>query len=74
MYSRKRIGPRMDPSGTPALTGYSCEAFPSRTSMPNSKALDISSATAPVAPDLLNALSDKTVRRSAVDWEELKPY
>ena len=35
-----------------------------------SKALDISSATARVAPDLLKALailSDTTVRRSAVD-------
>ena len=42
-----------------------------------SKALDISSATAPVAPDLLKALailSDTTVRRSAVDREDLKPY
>ena len=42
-----------------------------------SKALDISSATARVAPDLLKAiaiLSDTTVRRSAVDWEDLKQY
>ena len=42
-----------------------------------SKALDISSATARVAPDLLKALatvSDVTVRRSAVDQEDLKPY
>ena len=42
-----------------------------------SKALDISSATARVAPDLLKALailSDTTVRRSAVDREDLKPY
>ena len=31
MYSRKSVGPRMDPSGTPALTGYSCEDFPYRT-------------------------------------------
>ena len=41
------------------------------------KALDISSATARVAPDLLKALailSDTTVRRSAVDREDLKPY
>ena len=46
--------------------------------MPNlTKALDISSATARVAPDLLKAvavLSDTTVRRSAVDREDLKPY
>ena len=41
------------------------------------KALDISSATARVAPDLLKAvaiLSDATVKRSPVDWEDLKPY
>ena len=31
MYSRKSKGPRMDPWGTPALTGYSCDNFPSRT-------------------------------------------
>ena len=42
-----------------------------------SKALDISSATTRVAPDLLKALtilSDTTVRRSPVDQEHLKPY
>ena len=42
-----------------------------------SKALDISSATAQVDPQLLKApaiLSDTTVRRSAVDQEDLKPY
>ena len=42
-----------------------------------SKALDISSATAWVAPDLLKALAilpDTTVGRSAVDREDLKPY
>ena len=31
MYSRKKVGPRMVPWGTSALTGYSCEDFPSRT-------------------------------------------
>ena len=31
MYSKKNVGPRVDPSGTPALTGYSCEDFPIRT-------------------------------------------
>ena len=39
--------------------------------------MDISSATARVAPDLLKALallSDVTVRRSAVDREDLKLY
>ena len=45
---------------------------------PLSKVLDISSATAQVvAPDLLKApaiLSDTTVRRSAVDQEDLKKY
>ena len=42
-----------------------------------SKTLDISSATAWVAPDLLKALailSDTTVGRSAVDQEDLKPF
>ena len=42
-----------------------------------SKALDISSATAWIAPDLLQALvilSDTIVRRSAVYWEDMKPY
>ena len=41
------------------------------------KALYISSATTQVAPDLLKALailSDTTVRRSAVDREDLKPH
>ena len=31
MYSMKSVRPRMDPWGTPALTGYSCEDFSSRT-------------------------------------------
>ena len=42
-----------------------------------SKPLDISSATDQVAPDLSKALtiqSDTTVRRSAVDQEDSKPY
>ena len=30
MYSRKVVGPRMEPQGSPTLTGYSCEDFPSR--------------------------------------------
>ena len=41
------------------------------------KALDVSSATAWVSQDLLKALailSDTTVRRSAVDQEDLEPY
>ena len=41
-----------------------------------SKALNISSATTQVAPELLNALPvllATTVRRSEVDWEKLKP-
>ena len=49
------------------------------STMPNpvKRALDISSATAQVAPDLLQVLvilSDTTARRSAVDREDLKPY
>ena len=31
MYAKKSVGQRMDPWGTPALTGYSCEHFQSRT-------------------------------------------
>ena len=31
MYSRKSVWPKMDPSGSPVLTGYSCEDIPSRT-------------------------------------------
>ena len=31
MRSRKSVGSRMDPWGTPLLAGYSCEHFPSRT-------------------------------------------
>ena len=98
----------MDPSGTPALTGYSCEDFPTRTTRSRlllrkeeisqisdlkfhkvyvceedqhaklyRKALNVSRVTARVAPDLLKALavlSDTTVRRPAVDREDVKPY
>ena len=42
-----------------------------------SKALDMSSATAEVVPDLIKALailSDATVRSPAVNGEDLKPY
>ena len=83
----------MDPSGTPALTEYFCEDFPSRTTRsrplmrkeeirPNktwksirlklanktrsltlSKALDISSATAQVAPDLLRTIPSDTSKK-----------
>ena len=39
------------------------------------KALDISSATAWIALDLLKAvLSDTTARRSTVDYDDLKTY
>ena len=31
MYSQKSVGPRMEHWGTLALTGYSFEDFPSRT-------------------------------------------
>ena len=31
MYNRKKVGPKIEPRGTPALTEYSCENFPSRT-------------------------------------------
>ena len=94
----------MEPCETPALTGYPCEYFPSKTTRSRlllrkekirlniwpeiprlkfvnknsiSKALEISSSTAPVAPDLLKALtiiSDATVIKSVVHREDLKPY
>ena len=98
----------MEPWGTPALTGYSFEDFPSRTTWrcllvrkekkrsnmwPKNpqdlslwkrptyqtlpKALDRSSATAWLPPDLLKVLAtllDTTVRRSAVDREDLNAY
>ena len=89
MYIRKSVGPRMDPWVTPALIGYSCEDFPSRTTgirllqkkeeirsniwteiplgplslwrrlacQALSKALDISSGIARVAPDQLKPLA-----------------
>ena len=31
MYSRKNVGRRMGPLGTPALSGHSCEDFPPKT-------------------------------------------
>ena len=31
MYSSKNVGPKMESWGTPTLTGYSFEDFPSRT-------------------------------------------
>ena len=31
MYSTKSVGPRMESWETPALTGYSCKGFASRT-------------------------------------------
>ena len=108
MYTRKSAGTRMDPWGTPTLTGYFCDDIPSKnhskpsstkkkqnkakyrtwvsvrfefvkkTSMPypRSRALNISSTTAQIVPDLLKALkclSDTNVRRSAVDREDPKP-
>ena len=49
-----------------------------KTSIPSPvESLNISSATVQVAPDLLKTLailSYTTVRRSAVDREDLKPY
>ena len=84
MNSRKYVGLWKNPSGSPALTGYSHQESPEgkkeeirwpacKTML---KALDISSPTTRVAPDLLKALtilSDKTPR-SAFDPEDLKSY
>ena len=62
MYSRKKVGPRVEPWETPALIRHFCEAPTYNLLKPSvtegqipikKKALDISSATAPVAPNLL---------------------
>ena len=34
MYYRKSAGPRMEPWGNPALTGYSCKDFLFRANLP----------------------------------------
>ena len=72
MRRKKRVGPRMEPGGTP-------EEHLEETQICNSielvcktlsKSLDISRAAVLVAPDLLKALailSDTTVKRSAID-------
>ena len=105
MYSTKSIGPRMEPWGTPEVTGYSCEDFPSRTTqlsitekrnkteyltwnsiklmfvkkinMPNPvKSLGYIKCYSSSSPRSLKRPrnSDVTVRRSAVDREDLKPH
>ena len=66
MYSRKSVEPRIDPWGNPALTGYSCEDFLSRTT-PSCLSL----RKEEIRP---KDTSDTTVRRSAVDRQDLKPY
>ena len=100
MYTRKSVGPRMEPWGTPPLPGYYCEDFSSRTTQSHTllrkeeirpniwpeipeylslsrrpacqtlwNPLDVSSATAGVATDLLKTLtiiSDTIVRRSEI--------
>ena len=86
MYSRKSVGPRMEPWGTAVLTGYSCENVSFRTTGSSLllKKNKIKSNIWPkipwvLAPDLvlkaLVILSDTTVRRYyAVDWKHGKPY
>ena len=70
MYSRKSVGPRMDPWATPAfLWGLSIQNHlkPSITEKRGHK-------TKYLTWKALAILSDKTVRRSAVDQEDLKRY
>ena len=78
MCNKKSAGPRMEPWGTPTLTGYSCDDLASRTNQRRLLLREIElDATARIAPDLLKALaipSDTTVRKSAVGREDLKPY
>ena len=59
MYSRKSVGPKIEPWGTPALD------------LDISSATDW---VAPDLLKALAILSDTTVRRSAVHQEHLKPY
>ena len=68
MYSRKSIGPRMDPWETPALTEYSCKDFPSRTkldwdsyiiSIANTASKEIGASTLSALTFLLTLLSAK---------------
>ena len=107
MCSGKSVGPKMEPQGTPALTGYSYEDFPCRSTPKlsisekrqikakyltwNSKRLNFkktsmsncikscgyiqcySSGNPRPVQNHSNSI-DTTVRKSAVDWEDLKPY
>ena len=69
LLKKEEIGPNILPWDLSLWRRPACQTL--------SRALEISSATAWVAPDLLKALailSDTTVRRPAVDWEDLKPY
>ena len=91
MYIRKSVVPRMEPWGTLALTGYSCEDIPSRATQshlqlrneeirPNACPEipeDLSLWRRPAYQTLSKALAillDTTVKRSAVDREDLKRY
>ena len=89
MYSRKIVGPRMEFWGTPALTEYSHEDFPSRTTQshlllrneeirpniwPEIGYIKCYSSSSPSLLNTLAILSDTTVRRSAVDRKDLKAY
>ena len=107
-YSRKSLGIRMEPWGTPELTRYSWKDFPSgtttklaitekrwgkakhktrnsrrflflkKTSMPHPVEslgyINIHSSSSPRFINILAVLWDTTVRRSAVNWEDLKPF
>ena len=89
MYGKKTAGQRMEPWEILALTGYSCEEyltcnsirlkFMKKTRMPNhdkslgyNKCYSLSSHR-PIKC-LSAILSDATVKRSAVDGEDLKPH
>ena len=89
MYGKKTAGPRIEPWEILALTGYSCEEyltcnsirlkFVKKTGMPNPvkslgyiKRYSLSSHRS--IKSLSAIPSDATVKRSAVNGEDLKPH
>ena len=83
MYIRKSVGWRMESSGRPTLTGYSCENFPSRNT--RSQLLlrkdKIRPNSQPEIPEVLSLwkrtvceIFSKVAKRSAVEREDFKLY
>ena len=70
MYGRKGVGPRIKPQGTPALTAYSCENFPFRTTQSCLR----KTKKGQVSDLKFHEASVTTFRGTAVDLKDLKPY